>query len=62
MALLAAGLMCVILLQQRLNILGHLTWLDRIFIAIILAVTAGQLLDIAGVLAGDHAQLTTIQV
>jgi hypothetical protein len=62
MALLATGLMRVILLQRRLGILGRLTWLDKSFIAAVLAFTARQLVDIGGVLSGDHAQLTTIQV
>jgi len=62
MALLAAGLMRVIVLKRRLGLLSRLTPLDGCFIAAILLFTGRQLMDIAGVLFGDHARLTVIQV
>ena len=62
MALLAAGLMRVIVLKRRLGLLSRLKPLDRCFIAAILLFTGRQLMDIAGVLFGDHARLTVIQV
>jgi len=62
MALLAAGLMRVIVLKRRLGLLSRLTPLDTCFIAAILLFTGRQLMDIAGVLFGDHARLTVIQV
>lgn len=61
MALLAAGLMRVVVLQRRLGVLGGLTVLDKSFIAAILIFTARQLVDIGGVLFGDRARLSVTQ-
>ncbi|MBZ5590930.1 MAG: hypothetical protein LAP39_01740 [Acidobacteriia bacterium] len=62
MALLAAGLMRVLVLKRRLGILGGLTLVDKSFIAAILVFTVRQLMDIGGVLLGNRAELTVTQV
>jgi hypothetical protein len=61
MALMAWGLMRVLVLNRRLGILGRLTILDKSFIAAILAFTAFQFIDIGGVLLGDRARLSVKQ-
>jgi len=61
MALLAWGLMRVLLLNRRLGILGRLTMLDKSFIAAILVFMALQFIDIGGVLLGDRGRLTVTQ-
>jgi hypothetical protein len=61
MALLAWGLMRVVLLNRRLGILGRLTMLDKSLIAAILVFTALQFMDIGGVLLGDRGRLTVTQ-
>ncbi len=61
MALMAWGLMRVLVLNRRLGILGRLTLLDKSLIAFILAFTALQFIDIGGVLLSDRARLSVQQ-
>lgn len=61
MALLAWGLMRVLLLNRRLGMLGRLTMLDKSLIAAILVFTALQFMDIGGVLLGGRGRLSVKQ-
>jgi hypothetical protein len=61
MALMAWGLMRVLVLNRSLGILGKLTMVDKSLIAAILVFTALQFIDIGGVLLGDRRRLSVTQ-